>query len=184
MSGSVGTTNAKAHKKRIAKEQKRCAELNTLFRKTYEDFSAGRLTEKRFELLSAEYETEQSELEQSMKKLQTELDGFNADSVRADRFIEITKRYTDFSELTTPMIHEFIEKIIVHEADKSSGEREQRVDIYLNFIGKFDVPASKPTPEEIAEEEKQRRKREQRREAQRRYVERQKIQKEPAVTAI
>jgi len=172
---------AKAHKKRIAKEQKRCAELNTLFRKTYEDFAAGRLAEKRFEMLSSEYEKEQSELEQSIEKLQSELDGFNADGVRADRFIELVKRYTDFTELTAPMIHEFIEKIIVHEADKSSGEREQRVDIYLNFIGKFDIPAPVPTPEEIAEEEKQRRKREQRREAQRRYAAKQKLKEEPVV---
>jgi len=69
---------------------------------------------------------------------------------------------------------------VVHEADKSSGEREQRVDIYLNFIGKFDIPAPEPTPEEIAKEEKQRRKREQRREAQRRYAAKQKL-KEDAV---
>ena len=38
------------------------------------------------------------------------------------------------------MINEFIEKIIIHEADNSSGEREQSVDIHLNFIGKFNVP--------------------------------------------
>ena len=94
--------------------------------------------------------------------------------MRADKFIEIVKKFTDFSELTAPMINEFIEKIVVHEADKSSGEREQQVDIYLNFIGKFDVPMPEPTPEEIAEEEKRRRKRAQGREAQRRYAERQK----------
>ena len=72
------------------------------------------------------------------------------------------------------MIHEFIEKIVVHEADKSSGERQQQVDIYLNFIGKFEVPIPEPTAEEIAAEEKARRKREQRREAQRRYAAKQK----------
>ena len=69
------------------------------------------------------------------------------------------KRYTDFSELTAPMINEFIEKIIVHEADRSSGERKQQVDIYLNFIGRFEVPEVMPAPEEIAEEEQAREKR-------------------------
>lgn len=63
-------------------------------------------------------------------------------------------RHTDFSELTPQMIAEYIEKIVVHEADKSSGERQQQVDIYLNFIGKFDVPMPEPTAEEIAAEEK------------------------------
>ena len=45
----------------------------------------------------------------------------------------------------------FIEKVVVHEADKSTRDRRQKVDIYFNFIGCF-VP---PRPEVIltAEEE-------------------------------
>ena len=109
-------------------------------------------------------------------KICKQLNGFNAISVRADRFIEIVKRHTDFSELSTPMINEFIEKIIVHEADRSSGEREQQVDVYLNFIGMFEVPAPEPAPEEIAEEEETREKRARHREAQRRYAGKQKQQ--------
>ena len=53
--------------------------------------------------------------------------------------MELVKRYTDFSELTTPMLNEFVDKVVVHEADKSSGVREQRVDIFLNYIGQFEV---------------------------------------------
>ena len=54
-------------------------------------------------------------------------------------------------ELTVSMLNEFIEKVVVHETDKSTGERRQKVDIYFNFIGCF-VP---PKPEVIltAEEE-------------------------------
>ena len=165
---------AKSHKRRIAREQKRIAELNTLIRRIYEDNVSGKLTDKRFELLSQEYEQEQDELEQSISRLQTELDSFHADSARADKFIEIVKKHTDFSELTPQMIAEYIEKIVVHEADKSSGERQQQVDIYLNFIGRFEVPAPAPTAEEMDAEEKARRKREQRRQAQRRYAAKQK----------
>ena len=46
---------------------------------------------------------------------------------------------TDFSELTTPMINEFIDKILVHAPYYIDGERMQEVEIYLNFIGKFEV---------------------------------------------
>ena len=79
------------------------------------------------------------------------IDNWNADRVRMAEFIDLAKRYTDFSELTTPMLNEFIEKVVVHEADKSTGDRRQKVDIYFNFIGCF-VP---PKPEVIltAEEE-------------------------------
>ena len=132
--------SAKSHRRQIAKNEKRIAELDSLFRKTYEDFAAGRLTEKRFEQLSGSYESEQSELEKLTAELRTELDAFDTDSVRGDKFMELTRRYTDFTELTPAMLHEFIEKVVVHEADKSSGVREQRVDIYLNYIGQFDVP--------------------------------------------
>lgn len=123
--------------------------------------------------MSAEYEREQAELEQSIDALQAELDNFHADSERADRFISIVKRYTDFTELTPAMITEFIEKIVVHEATKARGEREQQVDIYLNFIGRFEVPASEPTAEEVAEEAQRQEKRERHRQAQRRYTEKQ-----------
>src|SRR5699024_6910623 len=43
--------------------------------------------------------------------------------------------------------------------DRSTGERVQEIEIYLNFIGKFEVPMPEPTPEELAAEEKRRQKR-------------------------
>ena len=74
--------------------------------------------------------------------------------------MELAKKYTDFSVLTTPMINEFIDRIVVHAPDKSGGERVQEIEIYLKFIGKFDVPLPEPTPEEIAAEEARRKRRE------------------------
>ena len=35
-------------------------------------------------------------------------------------------------------MHEFIDDIIVHEADKSSGKRIQEIEIIYNYIGVFD----------------------------------------------
>ena len=83
-------------------------------------------------------------------KAQAELDAFEADTTRVDQFLALTKKYTDFSVLTTPMIYEFIDKILVHAPDRSTGDRTQEVDIYLKFIGKFDVPLPEPTAEELA----------------------------------
>ena len=42
------------------------------------------------------------------------------------------------------MINEFVEKIVVHAPDRSTGERIQEIEIYLKFIGKFDVPMPEP----------------------------------------
>ena len=169
-----GAETEKAHRKRITREEKRIAELDTLIRRIYEDHVKGTLTDKRFAVLSQEYEREQSELEQSIDQLKAELAAFQVDNDRVDRFLELVKRHTDFTELTPTMIAEFVEKIVVHEADKSNGEREQEVEIYLSFIGKFDVPISELAPEEIEAEELAREKRERHREAQRKYLEKRK----------
>ena len=149
----------------------RSAWLDTLIRRTYEDNVLGRLSDKRFALLSEGYEQEQEKLGESIQAMQAELDSYNADSVRAEKFIEIVKKYTDFSELTTPMLNEFVEKIVVHAPDTSSGKRVQKVDVYLNFLGKYDAQAEVRvlTEEEREKEEKRQRKLARRREAQRRY---------------
>jgi len=158
--------SAKANKKQIAKNEKRIAELDNIFRKTYEDFAAGRLNEKRFEQLSQGYESEQGEMETQTAKLKEELAQFEADTFRSDKFLELVKRYTDFSELTPAMLHEFVEKVVVHEGDKSSGVRQQRVDVYLNYIGQFDVPGENDTVQE--EDPKKAKEREYQREYKRR----------------
>ena len=46
------------------------------------------------------------------------------------------------------MINEFIEKILVHAPEKVDGDRVQEVEIYLKFIGKFELPVPELTPEE------------------------------------
>lgn len=130
----------KEYRRRLGKAKRRHEELDDLVKKLYESFATGKIPEKHFDRLLSGYDNEQTTLEAEMQELQTGLDRYGADSVRADRFLELVKRYTDFSELTTPMLNEFIEKVVVHEADKSTGDRVQKVDIYLNFIGAFTVP--------------------------------------------
>ena len=70
-----------------------------------------------------------------------------------EQFLELARKYTDFSELTTPMINEFIEKIIVHAPERIDGERVQEVEIHLRFIGQFELPAPELTEEEIKRQE-------------------------------
>jgi DNA invertase Pin-like site-specific DNA recombinase len=147
---------AKSHKRTIAKNEKRIAELDRLFIRVYEDNTSGKLNDERFTQMSAAYDKEQADLKAQNAALQAELTSFEQDSLKADNFLALVRRYTEFDELTNELLHEFVDKIIVYEADKSAGERRQRVDIYLNYIGKFTIPCDEPkplTPEEIAAEE-------------------------------
>ena len=101
-----------------------------LIKKLYETYAMGKLEEKRFELLCAEYEKEQAELEQLLASEQAQLDQFHEDTDRASHFLALAQKYTDFTELTAPMLHEFVEKILVHAPDRSTGERVQEILIY------------------------------------------------------
>ena len=168
---------AKDLKRKLDRDRKRSKELDGLIKRLYESYATEKISEKRFELLSAEYEQEQEALEASIAKAQSELDAFEADTAKVDRFLALTKKYTDFSVLTTPMIYEFVDKILVHAPDKSTGDRTQEVDIYLKFIGKFDVPMPEPTPEELALMEKERKRRARNRRKAKRARERKKQQK-------
>ena len=171
-------SEAKTLKKQLSREQKRINELNTLIKKIYEDNVNGKLSDKRFEMLLADYETEQSELELSVDTLEKALADYQENADNVDKFIELVHRYTDFTELTTPMIHEFIDKIVVHEADKSTGDRIQQIDIYLKYVGRPDVPMPELTPEQIKEEDRKRRKRAWNRTYMRRKYEREKAERE------
>ena len=150
---------AKGLKKKLAKAKKRYAELDVLIKKLYESYAMEKISEHRFDILCAGYEHEQADLEAVIAADQVELEIFHTDATRADQFMALTKKYTDFSELTTPMINEFIEKIIVHAPEKIDGERTMEIEIYLKFIGKFEIPVPEPTPEELEAEEKARKKR-------------------------
>ena len=139
---------AKELKRKLNKDKRRCGELDTIIKKLYESYAVGRIGEERFDTLLAGYEQEQTALRQSITEAEAALDSFEQDTANVERFLALAKKYTDFSELTTPMINEFIEKIIVHAPEKIDGDRTQQVDIYLKFIGRFDLPAPELTPEE------------------------------------
>jgi DNA invertase Pin-like site-specific DNA recombinase len=154
MSSIQQESAAKESKKKLMKSKRRRDEVSGLIKKLYESYAADKIPEKHFTELLTDYDTEQTALDGEIEKLQTEIDTFNADSMRADKFIELVKKYTEFTELTPTLLNNFVEKVIVHEADKSSGQRTQEIEIVFNFIGKFDLPEE--VIELPAEEEKSR----------------------------
>ena len=107
-------------------EQKRHKELDGLVKKLYEGNATGKIPDKHFTRLLAEYDEEQTGLETSIAEWQRQIENWNADKLKTDQFIQLVKRYTDFSELTTPMLNEFIEKVIVYEGEGRGNDRRQQ----------------------------------------------------------
>ena len=171
---------AKELKKQIAKAKKRSAELDGLIKKLYESYATGKLSENRFDMLIADYEREQAEINELIASENERLAAYEEDTDKINDFLALTKKYTDFTQLTPQMIYEFIDRIEVHKPEKVDGERTQEVEIYLKYIGKFEVPLPEPTPEEIAEAEKLKRRRARGRERARRLREKKKAAKQAA----
>ena len=128
-------------KRTLTRQERRIAELDTIIRKLYEDNVCGKLTDERFTKLSAGYEQEQTELAASVQTLRSELAAAQEHTGNAEKFLKLVRKYTEPKELTAVMVQEFIEKIIVHAPDKSSGHRVQQIDIRYNFIGEMEFSA-------------------------------------------
>ena len=61
-------------------------------------------------------------------------------SANVERFLSVVERYTEIPELTPCILHEFVEKIVVHAASDPKGKnRTQEIDIYYKGIGALEV---------------------------------------------
>ena len=145
----------KAHiekkKIRLTESQNRLQELERLMCRIYEDMILNKIPNNRYEILNNQYETEQITLSKEIKDLEQQVSRYEKETDRAKKFISLISRYENFDELTTTMINEFVEKIIVHERDrKGSQTSKQKIEIYFNFIGNYELPQA-----ELSDEEKQ-----------------------------
>jgi hypothetical protein len=101
----------------IAKNTTRIEELETIFRSLYEDKALGNIDSDLFDEMNAEYCEEQTALEARNSEMRAELQEFAASQDNIHNFVELVKRYTEpeLLELSTPLLNEFIHKIIVHQ---------------------------------------------------------------------
>ena len=108
-----------------------------------------KIPSNRYEILNSQYETEQIALSKEIKDLEFAISRYEKETDKAKKFISLISRYENFDELTTTMINEFVEKIIVHERNrKGSQTSKQKIEIYFNFIGNYEPPKEELTEEE------------------------------------
>ena len=127
-------------RKEYEQAKARIAKLDTLIQRIYEDNVEGKISDDRFAKLSANYETEQAQLQSRMEELQRFLDDAKEKSLNADHFLALVRKYTDIRELDAEIIREFVERINVFQAEKVDGHRQQRIQIIYNCIGAVDLP--------------------------------------------
>jgi len=123
--------------------QKRLEELDKIISRLYEDSVAGKITTEMFTKLSDIYVAEQKNLGENLSNCAERLRELECQQANTDDFIRLVKKYTEITELTPAILGEFVEKIIVHAVDKSSGERRQKIDIRYKGIGEVDLLQNK-----------------------------------------
>ena len=120
-------------KKTLKQAEKRIAELDKLFTRLYEDNVLGRLSDERFTMMSAGYEEEQAKLKATVAELTAFVETAEQKSSDVTAFLKVVHKYEHIETLTPEIMHELIDKIIVHEPDKSSGKRVQDIEIHFRF---------------------------------------------------
>lgn len=123
-------------RRELEKAESRINELSVLFRKLYEDNALGKISDEQFTFLTSGYEDEKKTLTRRAAELTKEIKTATERSADVKRFIALVRKYTTIDELTYENVHEFIDRILVHELDRETNTR--KIEIFYSFVGKID----------------------------------------------
>lgn len=139
-------TNAmrqKEHKRlELAVEQgtKRIAEIDRLIEKVFEQNASGILSDERFSKMLQSYEKEQKALTQEVADSRQTLEEAKQKATDLRLLLRTLREMTEINELSPTLVNSLIERIEVHNNDKSSGHCYVKVDIYFTAVGMIDIP--------------------------------------------
>lgn len=95
--------------------EKRIKEVDNIIRCLYEDRICGRLTPKRYDVMSGGYEQEQAELRQKLISITERLSGMEMREKCIREFMDKAKSYVEMPKLTPELLQVFICRIEVYE---------------------------------------------------------------------
>ena len=122
-------------KKELRQCKQRVSEIENLYAKLYEDLTRELITEKRFQMLSARFDSEQEELTAKIKELEKSAIADKEQLSSIEHFAEQISGYAGITELNFKIINQLIEKILVSEPVEVDGQKIQRLTIHYKFIG-------------------------------------------------
>ena len=131
---------------------KRIAEIDRLIEKVFEQNAGGILSDERFAKMLQNYEKEQKALTLEVEENRQTLQNAEQRVMDLRLVLRTLREMTDIKELTPTLVNSLIERIEVHNSDKSGGYSHVKVDIYFTAVGMIDIPTEKEilaTMEEI-----------------------------------
>ena len=124
-------------RKQLSRFKKRSKELDIIIQKLYEKQLLDEISDERFRKLTDSYESEQVELNQQIVKLQEVLISQTESKENVDKFMQTIRRYTNLETLTTQLVNELIDKIIVHQPTGRGKNRQVTIELHYRFIGEL-----------------------------------------------
>lgn len=123
--------------------EKRIDEIDRLIESLYEDRVLRNVEDTRYQRMMQKYEKEQRELTTEVENAKVELQSADQKTVDLRLLLKTVREITEVKELTSGLIHSFIECIEVHNNDKYDDHCHVKVDIYFSVIGMMDIPDEK-----------------------------------------
>ena len=141
-------------KKRVVACNKRLSELGIIINKLFEQHALGKMPEAQYDTMLDKYTKEHLQLETEVADLQALVSRHENLNERSRKFIALVERYTGFEEISTTMLNEFIDKVVIHERTlKGCKTSPQKIEIHFNYIGNIesDMPQEPMMEEQIEE---------------------------------
>ncbi len=137
-------------KTKVESGKRRISELDMIISHIYEDNILGKLSDDRYSRMASMYETEQKELIKTVSDGEKELETAEQKNVDMRLLLKTLRELTDFKELTPTIVNSLIQRIEVHNNDKSSGHCYVKVDIYFTAVGMIEIHDEKEISEIIS----------------------------------
>ncbi|MDY7593021.1 DUF4368 domain-containing protein [Streptococcus suis] len=83
------------------------------------------------------YESEQAELSQQIQEFQEVLVSQTESAENIDKFIRIIRQHTKLENLTTQLVNELIDKIVIHQPTGRGKNRQITIELHYRFIGEL-----------------------------------------------
>ena len=125
----------------IAASTARLAEIVRICRRLYEDNLSGKVADKMFAEMSAQYAEEEELLRSRITESRRQLAEMQEAGNEKDSFLTAIRRFMEMETLTPQILRELIDKIVVYQAEGLGKNRTQHIEIHYRFIGTVDVPA-------------------------------------------
>ncbi len=135
--------NVRIMKLNVEKAKKRITELDKLIERIYTDNVMGKISDERFAIMSANFESEQKELRESLVKLEQSIVEAETEKVDMKRFLKTIRGCTEVKELTPSLVNTLIKRIEVHNSIMVDGVKRVPIDIHFTAVGLISIPDEK-----------------------------------------